>query len=524
MPVTRSNAEAPLEPPLSTHRRIQSASGVDERVSTRDPPRLNTPPPLQQERNSFPAQTSPTRFPTVNTKTPRFPFQPPTVNNDTSPNRFPTVNNLASPPRFPTVNNGPNIFPFQSPTGNTPQSIRSVNPFDFLAAMREQQAFIQHQQTLYQQEREYSRTALREQHDFMAEQQRQLMSILVKRPPQSEEPRNNTVNTQFGPKVRMADPPFFDGSIKDTENFLSSLSNIFASQPSTFPNPESKIRYTLTFLTGGASNWRKLLLRDINDGFFDLSSWDAFETRFRETFGNPHLVDEARRKLWTIRQHSHTSEDFFLEFEEIRLEANICENSVVMFLQAALRPSILNEVLRRDPPPVSYSDWKSASLRADQNQRNSAATRSFQSSSSLPQKHSNFQPFRQRFLASSIPSSTSGTANSSTSTPTPDKIKPRPQHNHSVHKTSDSKNKNCWLCGKDGHFSRNCPDKSSNSKVRALLEHCEDLDAAYEAASTGADYIRNLVESNSEEVDDDECRLVLERFVNAHPVFVEHDE
>ena len=493
MPVTRSNAEAPLEPPLSTHRRIQSASGVDERVSTRDPPRLITPPPLQQESNGFPAQISPTLFPTVNTETPRS-----------------TVNNLASPPRFPTVNNDPNMFPFQSPTVNTPQNIRSVNPFDFLAAMREQQAsmreqqaFIQHQQTLYQQEREYSRTALREQHDFMAEQQRQLMSMLVKRPPQSDEPRNNTVNAQFGPKVRMADPPFFDGSIKDTENFLSSLSNIFASQPGTFPNPESKIRYTLTFLTGGASNWRKLLLRDINDGFFDLSSWDAFEARFRETFRNPHLVDEARRKLWTIRQHSRTSEDFFLEFEEIRLEANICENSVVMFLQAALRPSILNEVLRRDPPPVSYSDWKSASLRADQNQRNSAATRSFQSSSSLPQKHSHFQPFRQRFLSSSI-------TNSSTSTPTPDKIKPRPQHTHSEHKTSDSKNKNCWLCGKEGHFSRNCPDKSSNSKVRALLEHCEDLDAAYEAASTGADYIRNLVESNSEEVDDDECRLVLE--------------
>ena len=169
-------------------------------------------------------------------------------------------------------------------------------------------------------------------------------------------------------RFRRSSPPSFDGSIKETENFLSSLTNIFDSQPSSFVSAESKIRYALTFLTGGASNWRKLLLRDVSEGRFLLTSWEAFEARFRETFGNPHLVAEARRKLWTIRQGQRTSEDFFLEFEEIRLEAGLCEESLVMFLQAALRPSLLDEVLRRDPQPITYSDWKSASLKADHNQ------------------------------------------------------------------------------------------------------------------------------------------------------------
>ena len=394
--------------------------------------------------------------------------------------------------------------------------------------MREQQAFIQHQQTLFQQEREYTRIALREQHDFMAEQQRQLMSLLVNRPPRSENPRDEShaVNSQFGPKVRMADPPSFDGSIKETENFLSSLANIFASQPSTFPTDESKIRYSLTFLTSGASNWRKLLLRDISDGYFDLSkgSWSTFEKRFRETFGNPHLVDEARRKLFTIRQNSQTSGDFFLEFEETRIEAGICENSVIMFLQAALRPSILNEVLRQLPPPVSYSEWKAASLRADHNQRNLAATRSFQSSSSVPPCHSSFQPFRQRFTTSNSHSTPHNPTSVPSTTPTTsaETNKTRPQQ--TTFKQTGQKTKNCWNCGKEGHFSHNCPDKSSNSKVRALLEQCEVLDSAYEAASSGADFIRNLIDSHSDDVDDDECRMVLERFVNAHPVFVEYVE
>ena len=91
--------------------------------------------------------------------------------------------------------------------------------------------------------------------------------------------------------------------------------------------------------------------------------------------------------------------------------------------------------------------------------------------------------------------------------------------------TRTFKSKNCWNCGDEGHFSNNCPKKNpNNSKIRALLEQFDDIDAAYETASSGADLLRHLVESNADDVDDDECRTVLERFMNGHPVFVEHDE
>ena len=325
---------------------------------------------------------------------------------------------------------------------------------------------------MFQQERDYNRNALREQHNFMAEQQRQLMSLLVNRQTRSDDSPPSSKSSLTGPKVRMADPPYFDGSIKETENFLTSLENIFDSQPASFPTVESKIRYSLTFLTGGASNWRKLLLRDVSDGNFTFSSWKTFEQRFRATFGNPHLVDEARCKLWTIRQGSRNSEDFFLAFEDIKLEANICDDSLIMFLQPALRPSILSEVLRRDPPPTSYAEWKSASLRADHNQCNSAATKTFHQSSNYSTRSTSFIPFRPRLnpngqSSSSSPSSSSNIPPSTTTTTIPDSNKPRTYINQHHSKTPNSKDKNCWKCGKEGHFSRTVPTTRPTLKYGA---------------------------------------------------------
>ena len=170
----------------------------------------------------------------------------------------------------------PNIYSSPPSHHHRSSTRERVTQADLLAAMRDQQAFMTHQQQLFQEERLSSRNALREQHEFMAEQQRQLMSLLVSRPAVSDKPPSTPAHST-APKVRMVDPPTFSGSLKEMDNFLSSLENIFDSQPSSFPSDESRIHYALTFLSGGASNWRKLLLREVSDGSFLLNSWFSFE-------------------------------------------------------------------------------------------------------------------------------------------------------------------------------------------------------------------------------------------------------
>ena len=499
--------DAPLVPPLSHHRRINSASALLEHPSSN----------LSSPTQSHPSNIT-RRLPPPGNTSHIFSPPPPTVNNLSPPTS--TVNNIPTPNHTVNNNTGDHSshpFTFNNVPRTPPPC--NVTPGDLLAAMREQQF-------LFQQERDANRNALREQHKFMADQQRQLMSLLVNRGPKSDEIRSSDISNNsnnLGPKVRMADPPKFDGSIKDTENFLSSLENIFDAHPSSFPTDESKIRYSLTFLTGNTSNWRKLLLRDISDGNFIItgSSWNNFLTRFQETFGNPHLVDEARRKLWSIRQGSRTSEDFFLEFEETRLEANICDSSLIMFLQVALRPSILHEVLRRDPVPITYRDWKSASLRADHNQRHNAATKSFQvQSNNSTYRHNTFLPFRPRFPNTSIAQTPATQSTSTTSSRIPSST--AVQHLQlKVHTHGNTRrNNNCWKCGKEGHFSNKCPENAPNPKLRGLFDQCDELDATYEATLSGAEYIRKMLEAQENE----DCHEVIERYIHEHPVFVEYDE
>ena len=186
-------------------------------------------------------------------------------------------------------------------------------------------------------------------------------------------------------------------------------------------------------------------------------------------------------------------------------------------MQAALRPSLLEEVMRRDPQPVSYLEWKNAVLKADQNQRNLAATKSFNSNSST---HPTRCP-NNTFIPFAFQNSSSSHSNPTTTTPS------APSTQTNLNQRPDSKagtNKNCWKCNDPSHLSRSCPkNATSNPKLRALFEHVDEIDAAYHAAFSGAESIRSMLDSETD-IEDAECRTLLERLISEHPVFVEHDE
>ena len=94
-----------------------------------------------------------------------------------------------------------------------------------------------------------------------------------------------------------ADPERFAGDPKDTDRLLNSVTNIFTAQLTAYPYAEHQIRFALSFLKGNAAKWGDNLCRDLREGRFAFTTWNAFEDRFRETFGNPYAKKDAQRKL-----------------------------------------------------------------------------------------------------------------------------------------------------------------------------------------------------------------------------------
>jgi len=323
--------------------------------------------------------------------------------------------------------------------------------------------------------------------------------------------------------MRLNDPDPFDGLPKNTESFINSCVNIFMAQPQLYLDAESQVRFALSFLKSGALKWRDGMLRDIKNGVYVITDWNDFERQLRLNFGNKHLVEEAQRGLHNIHQGSHTAEEFFIAFEDLKAEAGFNDTAVIFELLRALRPDVREEVNRRNPRPVSYSEWKETILQVDQNLRENAASNSFYNPNGHTQGRftPNFTP--RNFNNRSQPTP----RNVDTPTPTqPTPSYPRASAPSTSQPTiaapavppagSSSKTfaPNCWKCGGD-HWSRLCPTgaKPTSAAARQLFEKVDELDSHMET-------VRRLFEEVEELPEDaEEDRGLMEKLMEEHPLF-----
>ncbi|PPQ84232.1 hypothetical protein CVT26_013080, partial [Gymnopilus dilepis] len=345
--------------------------------------------------------------------------------------------------------------------------------YDWLTAMRDQQAFIRNQQLLQ----------ARQNRDMLASFQASIQTQLAASVrPTAVPPAAPAVPVPTASKMKLADPDRFEGDPQDIERFLNSVTNIFMAQPA-------------------AARWSDNLYRDLREGRFTFTTWEAFEDRFRETFGNPYAKKEAQQKLMSIIQGQQSAEDFFIEFDNLRHEADMGEEASVFAVCQAARPALIEAAARRDPEPTTYLKWKTAILQADQQARHNSTRHSL-----LPSAPPRFPLSRLNFRHRTSPSSTVA----STGSVKPSYSQPSENVNPSSSTTSRPSTssqppttRKCWGCGDFGHYSKDCKKKKFNDRMRAVLEHIDGLDDAYETLTTNAETIRKFAveepESNSEE-------------------------
>jgi hypothetical protein len=337
-------------------------------------------------------------------------------------------------------------------------------------------------------------------------------------------------------KIRMADPDQFDGSPRTTESFVNSCVNIFMAQPLLYTTVESRVRFALGFMKGDALRWRDALLKDIKDGTYVFSTWEAFEERLRDSFGNPHSVEDAQRKLHTIEQGRRTAEDFFIEFEDLKAEAGFNDAAVIFELKRALRKDVRDETNRRIPKAAagtvtSYRDWKDMVLRVDKDLRGNAADSTFFSGPTTNRRFPSAFNFSSRQPAGSA--STVTPTNMSAAAPAFNRSRsagapslglpsfPASTSNLSASSSASSKqsarNQGCYGCGDLDHQWRNCKKTKLGDKARMLLERIDEVDASVES-------LRKVMEDTTVDDEGDGDTEVFARIATDFPFFVESDE
>ena len=336
---------------------------------------------------------------------------------------------------------------------------------------------------------------------------------------------NHNTNDYSRSKMRLNDPDPFDGLPKNTESFINSCVNIFMAQPQLYSDAESQVRFALSFLKSGALKWCDGMLRDIKNGVYVITDWNDFERQLRLNFGNKHLVEEAQRGLHNIHQGSRTAEEFFIAFEDLKAEAGFNDAAVIFKLLRALRPEVREEVNRRNPRPVYYSEWKETILQVDQNLRENAASNSFYNPHGRPRGrftpnvtpgsrsfNNRFQPTpRNVDTPTPNPIATSAPRVSTTSAPWPaiPTVATTPAGS-----LSKSFVPTCWKCG-GPHWPRQCETTAKPSSVvtRQLFDKVDELDSHMETVRKLFEEVEDLPE------DADEDRGLMEKLMEEHPLF-----
>ena len=140
---------------------------------------------------------------------------------------------------------------------------------------------------------------------------------------------------------KFALPQMFDGTMKDTKFFISSIILYIKGHEPEFHTVESQIMFTLSYMQGGkAQSWRNEAINQIAAGKKVFKSFQNFLEKLEAQFGDPNPKATAVRKLKTMQQGSLTMDEFILQFKAEASQTDLGEGMLIKYLKAGLHQSL----------------------------------------------------------------------------------------------------------------------------------------------------------------------------------------
>ncbi|WCJ18543.1 hypothetical protein M5689_000887 [Euphorbia peplus] len=257
-------------------------------------------------------------------------------------------------------------------------------------------------------------------------------------------------------------PSVFDGARNATivENFIFGLEQFF--KATAVCDDEAKIVTASTFLRDTAQLWWRRTCTNVERGDYALDTWEEFKTELRKHFVPHNASEEAKTKLRRLRQVGSIS-DYVKEFTTIMLEVDdISSKDALFFFKDGLKDWAKLEVNRANAKTLDDV------IAIVENLVDISKHSRPDSSKSGGDNNNNFKRSFERRDDKRSDKHTEGKSkgvNVGQGMKSQDPIKP------------------CFICGKGGHWTRNCPQKNKLSAME--LKQAQDSDSSFDSGDEG---------------------------------------
>jgi hypothetical protein len=253
--------------------------------------------------------------------------------------------------------------------------------------------------------------------------------------------------------TKLPDPPRFEGSSQDVDNWLSRMRNKLKANKDHFPTEELKIAYIESRVSGAAAKHIAPRMRDTSLNPF-LEAEEVLSV-INKVYGDPNRRHTAQRQYLKLYQNKTSFHEFWMEFQRFSAELGYNNETLLDDLQHKINPDLQRATLNERT--TDLNEFADICMRADVrltelNTRSAAqapATSAARPSASTP-------PAR-----TSTPRPTS---------PVPSWKKPRIPNPDPIKEELMQKGL-CFKCKKTGHRAYQCPEATQVHEIAANSEN-----------------------------------------------------
>lgn len=238
-------------------------------------------------------------------------------------------------------------------------------------------------------------------------------------------------------------PMPYDGVGGDVRSFLTQA-KAYLLVNQTINTPTGKILCIGNLLSGKAFEWWEPTLRDFLDNESDANrdeetneifrSYESFEEKLKNAFGDPDEERTATRQLKNLRQ-TGSAMHYNREFRRFSSKLDLGDNAMMEYFYDGLREDVKDELSKQDRPD-DFDDFVNMAIKID--------NRNYQRRLEKGRKGGDFRPSHRPNQGKSYRHRSTAYGHHS-----------GPMELDAAQRDSKPKGK-CYNCGKEGHYANKC--------------------------------------------------------------------